>query len=93
MPSALIAEYSSSVRIEIRAKSEPPGEKFSEGNQSRRNVLEGRRESSCKTKRDGDRQEGVERVLRSAGREEHDGATLVLDVFNLVAAFSRALAL
>ena len=54
--------------------------------QVQRNVLKGRRESSCKTKTDGDRQGGVERVLRSAGREERDGATLVLDIFDLVPA-------
>ena len=32
-------------------------------------------------------------MLRSAGREERDGAMLLLDVFDVVAAFSRALAL
>ena len=39
-----------------------------------------------RTKTDGDRQGGVEKVLRRRGREERDGAPLV------VAAFSRALA-
>ena len=54
-------------------------------------VLEGRRRSSCKTKTEGDRRGGVERVLRSAGGEERDGAMLLLGVFDVAAAFSRAL--
>ena len=74
-------------------KFEPSDEKSSESNQSQRNVLEEKRESSCQIKTDGDRQGGVERVLRCVGREECDGATLVLEVFDLVAAFPQALAL
>ena len=34
--------------------------------------------------------EVLERVLRSIGRMEHNRTMLVLDIFNLVAAFSRA---
>ena len=41
-------------------------------------------------RRKADRQGGVE---RSAGGEERDGAMLLLDVFDVVAAFSPALAL
>lgn len=54
---------------------------------AKEHVLEGRRKSSCKTKTEGDRRGGVEKVLRSAGGEERDGAMLVLRVFDVVAAF------
>ena len=54
-------------------------------------IFEGRRKSSCKT--EGDRQGGAEKVLRSAGGEVPDGAMLLLRVFDITAAFARALAL
>lgn len=61
-------------RVNRTAKSEPPGEKSSEGNQGQRNVLKGGGSRAVKQRRTAiDR---VERMLRSAGRKEGDEATL-----------------
>ena len=44
-----------------------------------------------RTKTDSDRQGVVEKVLRRKEREERDGVTLALNIFDLLAAFSRTL--
>ena len=67
---------------------EPMGEKPSRGDQGQRNVMEGREKSGYKIKREGDGRGGVERVLKSVRREERDGGKLLIDVVDVVAAFS-----
>ena len=55
--------------------------------------VERRGKSSYRTKREDEGQGILERPFVSAGKEERNGAILILDIFDVVAALSRVLAL